>query len=107
MTLKTQITTDLGAVFYNDAEFAVSITYTPAAGSALTIPAIVDTGQGDEYRGADSYGVRATIRVKASDIAQPARSDELTIGTGRWIVIGADPNEDGLEWIIQANKVTA
>jgi len=109
MTLKTQMTTDLGATFYNPDEFATEITYTVVGTSpdtSLSIRAVIDYGQGDEYRGADSYGVRATMRVKASDVSQPARSDEVTIGTERWIVIGADPNEDGLEWIVQINKVT-
>jgi len=107
MTLKTQMTTDLGAVFYNGDEHATEITYTPAAGSPSTILAIVNRGEGDEYKGADAYGVRCTMRLKASDVAQPARSDEVTIGTERWIVIGAEMGEDGLEWIVQANRVTS
>lgn len=107
MTLKTQIAADLGAVFYNEDEHAVEVTYTPAAGAAKPLIAIVNRGEGDEYKGADSYGVRATMRVMVSDIAQPVRSDEVTIGTERWIVIGADPNESGDEWIVQINKVTA
>jgi hypothetical protein len=101
-----QLDKDLDAVFYNADEFARSVTYMPASGGAKAIDAIVTYGEGDQYKGADSYGVRATLRVKASDIVQPARSDEVTIGTDRWIVIGADPNDDGREWIVQANKVT-
>jgi len=107
MTLKDQMAADLAAIFYNTDDFAESVTYTPAdATPAKTISAIIDYGQGDEYKGADSYGVRAVIRVQASEIAQPARKDEVTIGTDTWVVIGADLIADGLEWIIEVNKVT-
>lgn len=106
-TFRDRLRLDLGDVFYKEDEFAVTATYTPATGTEKNINVIATYGDGDEYKGADSYGVRCTLRLKASDIAQPARSDEMTIGTVRWIVTGAELNEDGLEWVVQANKVTS
>jgi di/tripeptidase len=89
------------------AEFAEPITYTPAdATPARTIKAIIDYGSGDEYKGADSYGIRATMRVQASELEQLARKDEFTIDGATWVVIGADLSADGLEWIISINKVS-
>ncbi len=106
MTLKDRIAADLESVFYNTDEFAVAAEYTPASGTKRDIRVVADYGDGDEYRGADSYGVRCTMRIRTSEVAQPARSDRVTINGVSWIVIGADPSDDGLEWIVQANKVT-
>jgi hypothetical protein len=107
MTLKTQMVADL-SIFYNTDEFAVSVVYTQTGSSpkiSTTIKAHVIYGEGDEYRGADQYGVRAQVRVKAGDIAQPQKGDEITIGADTWIVIGeAERVEDGLEWTIPINK---
>ena len=106
-TFRDRLRLDLGDVFYKEDEYAVTATYTPATGTEKNINVIQTCGEGDQHKGADSYGVRCTLRVKVSDVAQPARSDEVTIGAVRWIVIGAELNEDGLEWIVQANKVTS
>lgn len=106
-TFRDRLRLDLGDVFYKEDEYAVTATYTAASGVEKNINVIATYGEGDQYKGSDSYGVRCTMRLKASDVAQPARSDEVTIGTQRWIVIGAELGEDGLEWIVQANKVSS
>jgi hypothetical protein len=88
-------------------EFAESVTYTPAdATPAKTIQAIINYGAGDSHKGADSYGIRATLRVRVSEIAQSHKKDEVTIGGATWMVIGADLNADSLEWICDINKVS-
>jgi hypothetical protein len=88
------------------AEFSETVTYKPVGAEAKSANAIIEYGKGDEYKGADSYGVRAIMRVCLSEIAQPGRKDEVTIGTDIWVVIGADRSSDGLEWIVEINKIT-
>ena len=45
MTFKTGLDTDMEGVFLNTDEFAEDVVYTPRAGAARTIPAIVDRDQ--------------------------------------------------------------
>ena len=63
MTLKTNMLTDLGAVFYDTDEFADTVSYTPAGGGVVTVtiipeeqdPSIMaDAPPGDDIRGVQS-----------------------------------------------------
>jgi hypothetical protein len=72
--------------------------------------AIIRYGKGDEYKGSDGYGVNATLRIQAQGdvgVATITRKTTITIAADTWRVIGADKSSTGLEWIIQANKVTS
>jgi hypothetical protein len=107
MTLKEQILADQD-IFYNTDDFAESVVYTPHEGAPKTIPALISYGSGEEGQGADRYGVRATVRIKAGDVAEPNTRgrDALTVGTVEWTIIGAERSASGLEWILQVNRKT-
>lgn len=95
------------SIFYSTDDFAVDVTYTPGAGAAKTIPAILTYGEGDEYRGSNSYGVNATMQIQATGddgITSVTNKDTVTIGTETWAVIGARKINDGLEWEVEINK---
>ncbi len=107
-SFKDQLAADLESVFYNDDDFAESISYTPHGGTAKTIKALITYGEGDEagqeWRVPDTYGVNATIQVMASGtygLATVTNQDTLLIGERTWNVIGAHKINDGLEWLIE------
>lgn len=96
------------AIFDSTAGLAVAGTYRPAAGGAdVAVRAIISRGQGDEYRGSDTYGVRAVVRILVSEVAAVHPKDLIIIAGESWRVIGADKSSDGMVWIIEANKVAA
>lgn len=106
MTLATDI-----ADIYADLLAAGLSTETVTVTTGLTVntcTAIIRYGKGDEYKGANGYGVNATLRIQAQGddgVANVTGKTVITIGTTTWRVIGADKSSTGLEWIIQANKV--
>jgi hypothetical protein len=107
MSFEDMIKNDLDNIFYNTSMgFAKTITYTPDGQWPVSIPAIISYGKNSELRGTDGYGVRATMRVRVSDISQPVKKDQVTINGANWIVLDADLSSDGLEWIISINKVS-
>jgi hypothetical protein len=80
------------------------------AGAVKTVPAIIRYGKGDKYKGADGFGVVATLRIQAQGdqgVELITKKTEITIGAGIWRVIDADKSASGLEWIVQVNKVTS
>jgi hypothetical protein len=98
MTLKTQMATDL-AVFFNSSEFAESVTY---AGTAIT--AVVMPGQAIEAGGsmtAERTVKRATLFVKASDVAAPAYRDAVVIDGDTWHVIQIPGEDEGVWELIE------
>lgn len=105
-TFKEQMAADLASVFYNTDDFAESVVYAPAGKSPKTIKAIITYGEGDEYRGANSYGVKATMTCMVSDVSQPTNKDTVSIDGVTWGVVGANKINDGLEWKIELNKDT-
>lgn len=107
MTIRSEFLSELFSVFYDPDKHpgCELVTYTPHGGQALPgIPARIRHGQGDEYQGANSYGVSATMSVMASDIPTVTNKDTVTIGTETWGVIGAQKSSNGLQWEIQINK---
>jgi hypothetical protein len=106
MTLASDI-----AAIYNDLLAAglstETVTVTTGA-TSKSVPAIIRYGKGDEYKGADGYGVNAMLRIQAqgdSGVTTVTNKTIITIGSATWRVIGADKSSTGLEWIVQANKV--
>lgn len=96
MTLKTQMTTDL-AVFFNDDEFAETVTY-----NGTDITAIVEYGAG---RDTGAVARLATLFVKKSDVTLPAYRDTIIIGSDTWRVFENEDQEavisgDGYVWKI-------
>jgi len=84
-----------------------TITVTTGA-TSKSVPAILRYGKGDEYKGADGYGVNATLRIQAQGddgVETITGKTTIVIGTATWRVIGADKSSTGLEWIVQVNKV--
>lgn len=93
----------------------VAAVYRSKAGAETPITVIPTYGQGDQYKGADAPGVNARIRIRASEIVQAEVDAKITItdpnyGDGSavvWRIIGkVSQSADGLEWIVDANKVT-
>ncbi len=80
MTLRTQMATDLADVFDTDT-FAETVTY---AGSSVT--GIVDYGE-DQELDTDATATRATLYVRASEVADPTYRDEVVIGSDTWYVL--------------------
>jgi hypothetical protein len=86
MTLKTQMTADLAAIF-NTGEFAETVTYTPNGGSGGSISAVVmrDAPLQEPYvRGPET--ATCIIIVKKSAVATPARGDKYTFDTFDWFM---------------------
>ena len=107
MSFKDQLAADLTAVFYNTDGPAESVTYTKDGYWPKTIKAIVTYGEGDEYRGVNSYDVNATMTCMVSDVSSSVTNkDTVQIGTETWGVIGGNKINDGLEWKIELNKDT-
>ena len=109
MAFSDQRTTDQAA-FYNTAEFAESITYTPTGGVAATISAVVErAGENQEpyLRGPDT--ATAIIHVKVSDVATPQWLDTFTFNSADWRL---DPDlgviyQDGYDLTIALERVDA
>jgi len=84
MTLKTQMITDLAAI-YNDDEFAESVSYTPVGGVQTTITAIVDREyphQEDYIRGPDT--ATALISCQKSEVSNPKYGDIFVFDSQTW-----------------------
>lgn len=80
------------------------------SGAGKTVPAIISYGKGDKYKGADAFGVVATLRIQAQGdqgVETITKKTAITIRTETWRVIDADKSPSGLEWIVQVNKVTS
>jgi hypothetical protein len=97
MTLATQMTTDLAAVFFNMDDFAVFATFTHG-GTPTTISVIFDDG----YSGASPSGVEVeTTSPQAlaisTDVTGAVNGDTLAInGTTYYITsVQKDPPEGG------------
>ena len=102
---------DIAAIYADLLEAGLSTeTVTVTTGLVTTTcTAIIKYGKGDEFKGADGYGVNATLRIQAQgDVGASTitRKTQITIGSDIWKVIAADKSSTGLEWIIQANMVT-
>lgn len=100
MAFSDALTNDL-AVFYNTTEFGTTITY---GGTSVT--AIIDYG---DAGGGGSYNkdftvVKATIRVKQSDVANPAYRDAVVISSNTWYV-QREISGDGKDWVIGIERV--
>ena len=92
MTLKTQMTSDL-AVFYNDSEFAETVSYTPIGGEATNITAIV-TRHGvhmEPYVRGEITAI-AIIDVQKSEVSTPQHGDMFTFDSQSWEI---DPSDGG------------
>ena len=80
---------------------AVAAAYTPAGGAPLAIRVIRSrpTLEMRGFGGSQVVHDIDTIELQASDVAQPARGDTLTIGTGSFRV-DEDPvlDVEGLTW---------
>lgn len=84
MTLRTQMTADMAAIFNTD-EFAESVIYTPSSGLARTISALVNRDaplQEPYVRGPDT--ALCIIYVQASEVASPQRGDKYNIDSEDW-----------------------
>ena len=106
MTIETDI-----PYLYSDLLAAGLMTETVTVttdGVARECTAIIRYGQGDDYKGSEGYGTRATMRIQAQGddgIGTVTKKTTIAIGSDTWRVIGADRSTTGREWIIQANKV--
>jgi hypothetical protein len=104
-TLKEQIAADLAVFYDTNLGFAESVAYYPREGNPKSVPVIIDYGMGYEYRGSDDYGITATARIRVSDLASPLKMDTVVITGTDWAVIDAKKSVDGLEWVIQLNRI--
>jgi hypothetical protein len=84
-TFKQQMAADLAAVFYNNAEFAEPVVYTPVTGDAMSCDVIIDH---DVLIQADGYDVNmatlgTTVTAMVSDVGTVNRGDTFTLESGK------------------------
>jgi len=99
MTLKTQMTADLAAAFYNTDEYAVSATYKTA-----TIKLIPELSEA--FVEGEIVEVRTTKRLYraiTSSVAGAAQGDKLTIGAVTYTITDIGPDLDG-ETMLEVSK---
>jgi hypothetical protein len=104
-TLNEQLADDLAVFYDTELGFAESAAYYPRGGSPKTVPVIVDSGKGDDYKGADAFGVSAALRIRVSDVTAPEADDEVRIEGETWKVLYADLSADSLEWIVTIDRL--
>lgn len=99
MTLRDQMETDLGTVFFNTNDFAQAATYTPATGSAYGIKVLFDP-EYQEVKVDDNMSVQSTkphARVQQSALlAVPAPADRVTIDGVQYRIKEAKPDGHGV-----------
>jgi len=113
-TFKAQLQDDLDVFFDTDA-FATAVVYTPVGGGdAVTIPAVIDygdgsldygkSGSGDTWSVTCAKGTRpdfdrgrvrdvAVVTIKASDVSDPQYRDTILIDGEVWTVTDAQAQE--------------
>jgi len=102
MTLKTQMETDVGTVFFNNDEFSEDVSYAVYGGSTSTIKAII-TPEIDLAESDPGQVAQGRALIKVSDLANPTRHDTLT--TAAAIVWRVDDvlGGDGYVWTLQVS----
>ena len=85
MTFKSQLTSDL-SVFYNEDEFAETVSYTPTGGAATDITAIV-TREGsrllEPYIRGEGTAI-ALIEHQKSEVSNPQHGDTYVFDSQTW-----------------------
>jgi len=98
MTFKDHLATDLANIFFNDSEFAETITYNGA--EILCVPT-------DGYEMTTSVpGVNVPTRsvlVKQADVASPKAGDKIIMGEQTWYVSPGMTIDGGL-WSLTLTK---
>lgn len=84
MSLKTQMTADISAVFFSIDEFAESVTYNGS--TIIAVPELGETNRKGNEFSSDGSADRATFHVKATDVPSPAAGDEITFNGVTWAV---------------------
>ena len=82
MSFKTQIASDLSAVFFNSDEFAESGLYTSKDGTITAKPVLVIL-QNQQKDGITNYGAAESVIafIKKADVADPKRYDVITVSS--------------------------
>ena len=83
MTLKSQILTDQ-SIFYDDEDFAETVTYTTPSSSA-DILALINRGENLAHEQGRSK-IKSVVYIKKTDIAEPKYKDTITFDSFVWIV---------------------
>lgn len=102
MTFTDQLELDLQTIFLNNEEFGATIS---CAGTS--VPALIEYGSGDEYKGFDDFDIKAMLRVRIKDVPVVVSGDVILIGATTWEVIGARLSKCGLLWEINVNRRTS
>lgn len=78
-------------------EFAVEVIYSPNGGDDSTFNAIIEYEPAEEEQGQDGTELvrRATMVVRATDVAAPNRLDTVTIAGEKWSVMSIEPQALG------------
>ena len=95
------------ATMFDPSEFGVPATYVPPGGGAsVAVVAIVsrETATAD-LAGAGRFAAPATVaKVRASELAAPARGGTLDFGTGAFKVARVDQDVAGAVWTLILEK---
>jgi len=84
MSLKTQMTADISAVFLSTDEFAEIVTYN---GTSITaVPEIGESNQKGNEFSSEGSADRATFHVSAVDVSAPVAGDTIVCNGKTWTV---------------------
>jgi len=68
------------------------------------IKGLLSYGSSDGYEHNSAKGLRGTMRIRVSDVAQVDTKDTITIDSATWGISGYNLSADGLEWICKIGK---
>lgn len=108
MTLKDQMAADLANIFFNPADFAETVAYTPAGGQAKSIAAVITYGDPEEsgLSGMDALNTEAMLEIMADATNGIAVGEQVAIGAETWRVLYGHKGEDGLTWRCRISRST-
>jgi hypothetical protein len=88
VSFATQLASDLGNVFLNTGEFAVSGTWTPTGGSATAVSLIFDNPdlRFDPVSGVAFEGSEIKAHVKRSVFANAKKGEQIVIGSTTYYI---------------------
>ena len=77
--------TDL-SVFFNEDEFAESVTYTPSGGDPVAVSIIIDASD-ESLQDPQPAADEIIISVRESEVSSPGTGDTFTIDSETWYVL--------------------
>ncbi|MFA7098194.1 MAG: hypothetical protein WC383_17140 [Gammaproteobacteria bacterium] len=103
MPLSDLISDCLALAYDTDYGAEAAVHEAAATGTDTACTVVRDESEGDEYRGGDTFGMPARIRVRTAEVTAVATADTITIGSEVYEVLWARKSADGTEWICECS----